>query len=315
MTVSHVPGPPAPLQAEERAALRRLAPQIRELSEPSPVPLLAAGLEWVTLALLVGSTFVVEHPLWWAAVVVLIGARQHGLLVLMHEGVHWRLHRDPRLNDLLSDLFCAWPLFASTAAYRAGHLRHHRALHTPRDPDWVHRHARPEWAFPTTRGALLLRLVRVALGGGVMTFLRYRHDVVDPSPPARRLARVAVALVLPAAALLAGEGERLLLLWVLPLAVAVPVYSRLRVIAEHYGLPSRTELDTTRDWSAGVLLDWWLVPWNIRLHLTHHLFPSVPFHRLPDAQRVLLSDPVLGRRCHVTRGAQALLSELTGGRA
>jgi len=83
-------------------------------------------------------------------------------------------------------------------------------------------------------------------------------------------------------------------MWVLPILVVLPVLVRIRVIAEHYGMPADSVLSASRDWSAGPVLDWLLVPWNIRIHRAHHLFPGVPFHQLETAARLLREDPVLG---------------------
>jgi len=47
-------------------------------------------------------------PLMYLLAIAIIGARQHALLILMHDGVHYRLFRNRRLNDCVSELL-AWP--------------------------------------------------------------------------------------------------------------------------------------------------------------------------------------------------------------
>lgn len=318
--MSFVPGAPPPLRPAERRALHRLAAKVRPLTVPSPaVALTAAASEWLVIGLAVASTFWVSSPWWWAGVGGLIGARQHGLLILMHEGVHHRLHGQPELNDLLSDLLCAWPLFASTRAYRQSHLLHHRHLHTERDPDWLIRHDGREWAYPARPAVLLWRLLVMASGGGLFAFVKGNRrmrergvGLVDPERhPLQLVARVGVTLAIPVGCVVAGEALRLVLFWLLPFVTVMPALVRFRVIGEHYGLPATSTFDTTRDWTAGAVLDWLLVPWNIRLHLTHHLFAAVPFHRLPEAQRLLHADAEVGERCHRTVGLGALVEELS----
>lgn len=321
MTVSYVPGPPPPLEPEEARALTALAREIRALSEPDWRPAVAAALsEWTVIGLAMASTAWIVHPAWWALMGALIGTRQHGLLILMHDAVHRRMHRDPAVNDLISDVLCAWPLLISTEGYRGGHLQHHTALHTPADPDWQMRHDRIEWAWPKPLWRLVGGLLLMGMGGGIAAFLRSNGRLKQmgapmtrqETHPGRQVARLVVTLALPVGALIAGEGPRFLVLWVVPFLTVLPVVVRLRVIAEHYGLPATSTFDTTRDWTAGKLLDWLLVPWNIRLHLTHHLFAGVPFHRLPQAHRLLRADGRLGPRCHHTPGLGALVRELTG---
>ncbi len=62
--------------------------------------------------------------------VAFIGARQHALLILMHDGVHYRLFRDRRLNDWTPEIVLAWPNLISARAYRKNHFAHHRYLNT-----------------------------------------------------------------------------------------------------------------------------------------------------------------------------------------
>ncbi|GIW89297.1 MAG: hypothetical protein KatS3mg108_3621 [Isosphaeraceae bacterium] len=86
----------------------------------------AAGLEW-----------------WWnvpvfAVAILLIGAIQHRLAGLGHEASHEILFRNRLMNDLVGDLLCLFPLFASVHTYRLFHAAHHRFTNDPeRDPDLV----------------------------------------------------------------------------------------------------------------------------------------------------------------------------------
>lgn len=61
-----------------------------------------------------------------------IGCIQHRIALLGHEGSHHLLHPDRRLNDLIAELLCFFPLFGTLSQYRAKHLSHH--LH-PNDPE------------------------------------------------------------------------------------------------------------------------------------------------------------------------------------
>jgi fatty acid desaturase len=68
--------------------------------------------------------------------VALIGACQHRLTTLGHEASHYMLFRDRRLNELVSDWFCMFPVFSTTQNYRIQHLAHHQHVNDPeRDPD------------------------------------------------------------------------------------------------------------------------------------------------------------------------------------
>lgn len=78
---------------------------------------------------------------WWIvpvtlAAIILIGAGQHQLAGLGHEGAHHSLFKNRYLNELVSDGFCMFPIFGSTYHYRLEHLGHHQFTNDPeRDPD------------------------------------------------------------------------------------------------------------------------------------------------------------------------------------
>src|SRR5207248_2594650 len=78
---------------------------------------------------------------WWGIpvalfVIVLVGAGQHQLSGLAHEGVHHVLFRNRWLNDLASDLLTMFPVFGTTHHYRLPHLAHHQFVNDPdRDHD------------------------------------------------------------------------------------------------------------------------------------------------------------------------------------
>jgi fatty acid desaturase len=78
--------------------------------------------------LILGSIALVAvwpNPLTFILAVAIIGSRQLGLAILMHDGAHGCLASSEKLNMLLSQWFCAYPVFAETGAYRRYHLQHH----------------------------------------------------------------------------------------------------------------------------------------------------------------------------------------------
>jgi len=117
---------------------------VRELSAVNGLrSTVAIAAEWVGIILAVVLSQRFLHPIFLPVVVVWIGARQHALAILMHDGAHYLLFKNRRLNAVVSELFLAWPLFITMRAYRGGHFAHHRHVNTEKD------HARPQY-----RGAL-----------------------------------------------------------------------------------------------------------------------------------------------------------------
>src|SRR5262245_13334952 len=67
--------------------------------------------------------------------VALIGARQLGLAVLVHEAVHWRLFERAKVNNTAAAWLCAYPIWGELPAYRRRHHLHHRHTLDDDDPD------------------------------------------------------------------------------------------------------------------------------------------------------------------------------------
>jgi fatty acid desaturase len=107
---------------------------------------------------------------------VLVGAGQHQLSGLAHEGSHYILFRNRRLNDLASDLLTMFPLFASIYHYRLQHLAHHQFVNDPdRDPDVSQLKTSGHWlGFPLARRDVIRALVRQLSPPRLIRFVRIR---------------------------------------------------------------------------------------------------------------------------------------------
>jgi len=92
---------------------------------------------WLTIFLAMALYVAWPNPLTFLLAVVLIGGRQLGLAILMHDAAHRLLFKNTRLNDWLGFYLCGSPVGASLALYRPYHLQHHRHTQQKDDPDWV----------------------------------------------------------------------------------------------------------------------------------------------------------------------------------
>jgi fatty acid desaturase len=112
----------------------------------------------------------------FALAVVLVGAGQHQLSGLAHEAVHHILFRNRKLNELVSDLLCLFPLFSSTHHYRLQHLAHHQFVNDPlRDPDVSQLQSSGHWLpFPMPKRDFLLTLLKQLWLPNLIRFIRIR---------------------------------------------------------------------------------------------------------------------------------------------
>jgi len=90
------------------------------------------GRAWLSIALdwaLIGAAFALvalaPNPLTVVVAIAVIGSRQLGLAILMHEAAHRILLSDRRWNDWVGNWVCAYPVYLDLHPYRKYHLRHH----------------------------------------------------------------------------------------------------------------------------------------------------------------------------------------------
>jgi fatty acid desaturase len=252
---------------------------------------------------------------WLFPVVVMwIGARQHALGVLMHEGTHYHLFRNRIANEAVGELFLAWPLFVTMKAYRRTHFAHHRHVNTDRDPDMV-RKQNAEWEFPQSAGALALLLLKDVSGWNTYQQFEEAADMSDTSAQKAAgvdfylIARVAYYLGIAVAVSYFGVWRPVLLVWFVPALTWLKVILRVRSIAEHYGIENDHVYTRTRTTLPSLFERLFVAPLSINYHLEHHLYPSVPFFRLRRLHRVLTADAQYMSTAHLTQTYLGVLRE------
>src|SRR5262245_41278310 len=257
------------------------------------------------------------NPLTFLLAVALIGSRQLGLAILMHEGAHGCFSTNQRLNMGLSQWLCAYPVFAETRAYRRYHLQHHARTQREDDPDLV-----LSAPFPITKASYRRKFWRDVTGrtGYEQRKAQLRLALGDPSWPLRQRAlhfwgqlgpQVVVNALLFAGLAAAGIWWAYPLLWLLPLMTWFMVITRIRNIAEHAVVgeaddPLRNTRTTLTNWLERAFI----APYFVNYHLEHHLFYYVPCYNLPDLHRILRSGPH-GQRMEVAPGYAAVLRKAT----
>ena len=179
-----------------------------------------------------GAMFVLwPNPLTYTLAVMLIGARQLGLAILMHDAAHGALHSNMKVNNWVGEWLCAAPTGARLAAYRDYHLKHHKYTEQPEDPDLA-----LSAPFPITRASLFRKIVRDLTG---QTFFKQRRAQLFGNLKPGQLVNPATAHFLIFNALLliglslAGYWWAYFALWIVPMATWLPLVTRLRNIAEH----------------------------------------------------------------------------------
>ena len=290
-----------------------------ELTELSTVkPLLACihvAAEWTLIAATIYLCQRFWHPMLYVFAVAFIGSRQHALLVLMHDGVHYRLLRNRWLNDWMSEVVLAWPHLVTARQYRKNHFAHHKYLNTSQDPDLKRRAGDPVWVFPQTVPNLAKTLFRDASGLNAPAMLKLAASVAaaDSVPTGFLVARYGFYAAALGIIAYAGALEGFALYWVIPMFTWLVMIMRIRSIAEHHAIDEPdSAYPRTRTTEPTWLERIFLAPKNVNYHIEHHFFPSVPFYRLPKLHAILMSKPGYRESAHLTSTYWGVLEESVG---
>jgi fatty acid desaturase len=299
-------------EPEERTALLSK----RELVELSQISTMRSALhiiiEWMVILIAIRACERFWEPWLYLATIVVIATRQHSLMIMLHEGTHYRLCRNRKINDWVSELVLAWPVLISARSYRANHFAHHRYLNTDRDPDWLRRRGDQNWVFPKRPREMAVLLLGDLTGLGAVALVKLLRTVASRDTDASKgflMARYLYYAVVMAVAFWTGTARLLFLYWFVPLFTCLVFIFRIRSIAEHSALGgARTSLAGTRTTLTSFLERIFLAPNNVNYHLEHHLYPSVPFFRLPRLHALLCAKPEF-RQAHLTHGYFRVLRE------
>ncbi|MEO0575239.1 MAG: fatty acid desaturase family protein [Pseudomonadota bacterium] len=270
---------------------------------------------WLTIAVAAALAIVTAHPVAIVLAIAIIGSRQLGLSILMHEAAHGTLLTDRRRNDVVGQWLCALPLGIDMHAYRGYHMKHHRFAQQSEDPDLA-----LSAKFPVTRFSMLRKMLRDITG---LTFLRLRiAPLLSTLIRAKSPSRADVALIISNAlgmvvAWSIGGLHWFILLWLVPLMTWEMLVTRLRNIAEHACVgndcdPWRVARTTRVSW----LERMFIAPYYVNYHAEHHMFMTVPCYRLPLLHKALGEQGLLHQQqVPVAHGYFSVVRTATGERS
>jgi fatty acid desaturase len=291
---------------------------VRDLSVLRPGRVILAALaEWSFLIAVIAASWSLWPVSWWISIpayllsVIAIGARQHALGVLMHDGAHFRLFPHRFWNELFSQLFLSWPLLMDVRSYRRLHFDHHQHLNSDHDPDWVTR-AGADWEFPKSKGELVRLFLNDLLLLKSLFMLRYLFRYVDHGNKERSgwdVARLGFTVGLILGLTYFQLWPVFLLYWIVPMLTSLKAIHRMRIIAEHYALEYDGPYRQMRTTIPRVWERFLIAPRGINYHIEHHLFPSVPHYALPELHETLMQNAEFAEQAHVTRGYARVLEE------
>jgi fatty acid desaturase len=239
---------------------------------------------WLAIAAIFAIVATYTNPVTIVLAVILLGGRQLGLSVLMHECGHRTLFRTAKLNDVIGQWLCALPVMNDQPSYARGHLEHHRKAGTVDDPDL------PNYqAYPVSRDSFRRKMMRDLTGQTGFKLMGYifrgasgaiSREKRDSALPFLQQLGVQLALFMVLNA--CGIGWTYLLWAVAYLSVFMFII-RVRQVAEHAAVPDLFDPDPRMN-TRTVDAPWWqrlvFAPNGVNYHMEHHFMASVPCYRL-----------------------------------
>ncbi len=226
--------------------------------------------------------------------ILIVGTRQLGLFVLAHEGAHFNLSSNRKVNDWLMQ----WPLNrvllgGTGEGYRKNHVQHHANTQQVDDPDLAL--SKP---FPISRSSFRRKILRDLTG---QTGLKlYGATIKDAFSGKTRFNSIKngfrrlgpnllINLVFFGGFVFAGAWYLYFFLWWVPALTWNHFVTRIRSIGEHAVVSDNDDrLKNTRT----IIAKWWermfISPYSVNYHLEHHLIVNCPYYNLKRAHQMLI---------------------------
>ncbi len=244
---------------------------------------------------------------------VLLGNRQLGLGILMHDCAHHALFLSKNANQWVGRWLCAAPILAQYDGYQRYHLKHHANAGTRDDPDYVNYRS-----YPVSRMAVIRKIARdcFAITGTknfILVMLMHagiiHYDMAYKSVDRqslswqqmlfnlwRNLYRSLIMHVAMLAFCLAIGSLLNYALWWIAYFTTFSLFSRIRNAAEHASVPDLLDVDPrlhARTVKAGVLARFTVAPNHVNYHIEHHWLPQVPPYHLAALHQYLVNEGAL----------------------
>ena len=231
---------------------------------------------------------------------------QNRLSVLVHESSHYLLFKNRVLNDVMANLLVTFPFFGAISNYRIGHWGHHRHVNDPeKDPD-LHRlvkhHPRnfpiPKWKFLWEYVAYQLCIHKaISYIKGRAEYVAFtmksepikNHDVLGKRTILGM--RIVYYSVLFSTLIYFGWWQHYLLFWIVPFLTFYPAVLFLREIAHHGNYPDNGDFTNSRVYKGRWLEREIFFPFGEHNHVLHHMFPTIPHHKMHQAHAVMMRYP------------------------
>lgn len=206
--------------------------------------------------------------------------------VLTHEASHYNLFKHREWNENLEFLY-AFPVVTTIFYYRQHHWPHHKFL--GQEQDHLAAYYEQLGVYKANNNLPFLFFIKPLIGFstfylflGVRTGMYYELKMLDyhPFQSGYKLAIFWLFIIL--IFLLSGNINLLILYWFIPLLWPFACFIYWSELTDHFNTQSGTRSNIS------FLPN--LLAHNRGYHYIHHLYPAIPWYKLPEAHKALCPD-------------------------
>ncbi|MFK7867341.1 MAG: fatty acid desaturase [Alphaproteobacteria bacterium] len=238
---------------------------------------------------------------------IIIGARQRALATLLHETAHGILFKSPRLNRIIGKYILAPIIFQSFLRYKKSHVYCHHPFigDKKQDPDYSYMLSEKAYQKANYKSVYINLVIKPLLGYKLLPY--FKTIVTNRLFPLQKEANKSSyadlimmlfvhLLILISSFVFIDYTDKIFkacLLWYFSLFFIHPIIGWFIELSEHYPMMSyktKSEIYFSRNRYAGAIETFLFSIHKENYHLTHHLYPSIPFWNLKKATAILRED-------------------------
>ena len=270
-----------------------------------------AGLEvfdtwlWISIAFLLAGLW--SNPLTIIIALFILGGKQLGCAILMHDASHNSLFVSKKENRFFGNWLGGYPIFHDVDRYRPYHYKHHVTTGTDEDPDLSLIKGYPTSVISFCRKitrdligatgikayigvfAMHLGYIKYSLGGLITKLDQTDRGFINVARTTiMNLYGPLLANAFILSVLWLSGAAWLYLLWIGALLTTFNFCLRIRSIAEHSIVPTQEDPHrNTRTIYANWIERMLFAPHHVNYHTEHHLMMQVPSYNLPKMHKII----------------------------
>ncbi|MBD2385769.1 fatty acid desaturase family protein [Cylindrospermum sp. FACHB-282] len=248
---------------------------------------LALFRDWSAIFLVAAFSIWANNIFVYFLSIWIIGLFQFALgEVLTHEASHYNLFKKREWNENL-ELLYAFPVISTVANYRKHHLPHHKYL--GKKQDYSIALYEQIGVYKPNNNLFFIWFIQPLIGLatfylflGLHTGIYYELKLLDYRPFQNGFKLSIFWLLIILTFYLSGNFHLLILYWFIPLLWPFACFIYWSELRDHFNTQSGTRSNIS--FLTNLLVH------NRGYHYVHHLYPTIPWYKLPEAQKALCPD-------------------------